>query len=303
MREDLARALARFCPQFPLGAVSASSLRESGGEEGLGKGHRPARSPYPTAGRQNEVHSTRELQFEANGAGGAKVGVLHFIGGEKGGVGKSVVARLLAQYCIDHKIPYCAFDGDASHGAMLRYYGDASRPVSVHDLASLDAIFEEALDSDTRVLIDLPAQANRPLEEWMASGDVLELARESGVPVQLWHVTDGGYDSVQLLGRLAETHGKDAGYVVARNHGRTRSFQQLDESETLAAVRALGGRVVDIPELHSTAMYQLDRHSSSFWAAVNDDESPFRLSAMDRRRVRKWLQQCYEQFEQLADVL
>jgi len=26
---------------------------------------------------------------------------VHFVGGEKGGVGKSVVARLLCQYCID----------------------------------------------------------------------------------------------------------------------------------------------------------------------------------------------------------
>ena len=30
---------------------------------------------------------------------------IHFIGGEKGGVGKSLVARLLAQYCIDHNKP------------------------------------------------------------------------------------------------------------------------------------------------------------------------------------------------------
>lgn len=45
---------------------------------------------------------------------------IHFIGGEKGGVGKSVVSRLLAQYLIDHKLPFLGFDSDRSHGALLR---------------------------------------------------------------------------------------------------------------------------------------------------------------------------------------
>jgi cellulose biosynthesis protein BcsQ len=56
---------------------------------------------------------------------------IHFIGGEKGGVGKSVTARLLAQYCIDRELPVTVFDGDRSHAAMLRYYADFSSPVDV----------------------------------------------------------------------------------------------------------------------------------------------------------------------------
>jgi cellulose biosynthesis protein BcsQ len=37
---------------------------------------------------------------------------IHLIGGEKGGVGKSVVARLLAQYLIDRQMPFLGFDTD-----------------------------------------------------------------------------------------------------------------------------------------------------------------------------------------------
>ena len=48
---------------------------------------------------------------------------LHLIGGEKGGVGKSVVARLLAQYWLDSSKPFVGFDTDRSHGALLRHYG------------------------------------------------------------------------------------------------------------------------------------------------------------------------------------
>ncbi len=37
---------------------------------------------------------------------------LNFIGGEKGGVGKSVAARVLAQYFIDKGLPFTGFDTD-----------------------------------------------------------------------------------------------------------------------------------------------------------------------------------------------
>ena len=45
---------------------------------------------------------------------------IHFIGGEKGGVGKSVVARVLAQWFIDKSIPFAAVDGELSQGALIR---------------------------------------------------------------------------------------------------------------------------------------------------------------------------------------
>ena len=231
------------------------------------------------------------------------MGTIHLIGGEKGGVGKSVVARLLAQYFIDHKLDFAAFDGDASHGALLRYYAASSQPVQVDAFESMDRIVESALDGERRVLVDLPAQCRRQLFEWIESADVLELSRDKSAPIRLWHVTDGGYDSVQLLGSLGERYGKDASYIVVRNHGRAGDFSQLDESPQLIEARALGAEVIDLPQLHSAAMYQLDRHSSSFWAAVNDEASTFRLSPMDRRRARKWLKESYEQLDQVAPLL
>ena len=46
---------------------------------------------------------------------------LNFIGGEKGGVGKSVVARALAQYYIDKGRPFTGFDTDRSHTTFARF--------------------------------------------------------------------------------------------------------------------------------------------------------------------------------------
>ena len=56
---------------------------------------------------------------------------LNFIGGEKGGVGKSVVARALAQYYIDKGRPFTGFDTDRSHTTFARFYADYAAPVVV----------------------------------------------------------------------------------------------------------------------------------------------------------------------------
>jgi cellulose biosynthesis protein BcsQ len=81
---------------------------------------------------------------------------IHFIGGEKGGVGKSLMARVLAQYFIDRELPFIGFDTDRSHGALMRFYSGYASPVIVDRYEALDAIMEAAVeDPDRRILVDL----------------------------------------------------------------------------------------------------------------------------------------------------
>ena len=46
---------------------------------------------------------------------------INFIGGEKGGVGKSLTARALAQFFIDKDVPFTGFDTDRSHNSFNRF--------------------------------------------------------------------------------------------------------------------------------------------------------------------------------------
>ena len=93
---------------------------------------------------------------------------VHLIGGEKGGVGKSVMARLLAQYMIDHEIPFIGFDTDRSHGNLLRFYSGFASPTVVDNYQSLDSIIETAAENpDSRILVDLASQTHHPLAQWI----------------------------------------------------------------------------------------------------------------------------------------
>jgi CobQ/CobB/MinD/ParA nucleotide binding domain len=228
---------------------------------------------------------------------------VHLVGGEKGGVGKSVLARVLAQFLVDRDFKFVAVDADRSHGALLRTYSEFTQPADLEVFASADQIMDRALGSDRRVLVDLPAQSARALRRWMDAGGVVPFAREMDVKLVFWHVSDGGFDSVSELARVQETFEDSVRYVVVRNFGRSTDFAQLDESDALRAVLGRGGRVIDLPPLDSATMYKIDRMGASFWSAVHAQEGEFALTPMERRRAELWLNRAYQGLDGLEGVI
>jgi len=224
---------------------------------------------------------------------------IHFIGGEKGGVGKSLVARVLAQYLIDHEQSFIGFDTDRSHGALMRFYEGFASPVLVDRFEALDAIMEAAVaHPERRVLVDLAAQTHEPLVRWMDESGVLNLADELSVGIHYWHVMDSGKDSVDLLRKLLDRFGKEIQYVLVRNQVRGNNFSVLEQSGEQARAMDLGAKVVTIKHLHDGVINKIDAANSSFWAAKNasDKDGPG-LGLMDRQRVKMWLRDVYREID------
>lgn len=222
---------------------------------------------------------------------------IHFIGGEKGGVGKSLLARVLAQYFIDHEMPFLGFDTDRSHGALMRFYSGYASPVIVDRYEALDSIMEAAVeDPNRRILVDLAAQTHEPLVRWMDDSGVLNLADEVGVGIQYWHVMDTGRDSVDLLRRLLDRFGTSLKYVLVRNHVRGSDFTALEQSGEQARALGMGAKIVSLKKLHESAINKIDSASSSFWNAKNGD-NPSGLGLMDRQRVKMWMRDVYREID------
>lgn len=224
---------------------------------------------------------------------------VHFIGGEKGGVGKSMVARLIAQFLIDHQLPFVGFDTDRSHGALLRFYADYASPVLIDRYDALDHIIEAAVEQPgCRVLVDLAAQTHEPLVRWMDESGVLDMAQDSGFALNYWHVMDSGRDSVDLLTRLLDRFGSRIHHVLVLNQLRGGDFTQLEHSGQLERAQDLGAKVITIKRLHESVVQKIDTHNVSFWAARNASaNSETNLGLMERQRLKMWLNHAYSELE------
>jgi hypothetical protein len=226
---------------------------------------------------------------------------IHLIGGEKGGVGKSLVARLLAQYFIDKPIPFLGFDSDRSHGALMRFYAGFASPVLIDSYESLDAIVEAATEQpERRVIVDLAAQTQEPLTRWMDESQLLDLAPELGLHIRYWHVMDAGRDSVDLLKRLLDRYEARLSYVIVQNQLRGEEFDTLQRSGQLDRAKALSASVLSIRRLHEPSMTKIDAASSSFWHATQpEDKGGLKLGILERQRVRSWLKSAYEAIDRV----
>jgi hypothetical protein len=228
---------------------------------------------------------------------------LNFIGGEKGGVGKSVVARLLAQYFIDQDKAFVGFDTDRSHTSFTRFYTDYASPVLVDSYEGMDqlvGVFEDAPTGELpRVIVDLAAQTAAPLSRWIMDSDLIALLADMGIGVNFWHVAEAGKDSVDLLDRLLDMYGTGVNYVVVKNLGRGTDFSQLEESTAMAKALNMGAQVVTLAQLHEASMRKIDRQSASFWAAINNHTEVDSLGLVERQRVKNWLKRSYDSFDQL----
>jgi hypothetical protein len=230
------------------------------------------------------------------------VGRIHFIGGEKGGVGKSLVARLLAQHMIDRGLPFAAFDTDRSHASLLRYYSDFATLIEVDEVEGLDRLVEEAsAGADQRVLVDLAAQTTPALSRWIEDSGLFELADEIDVSMVWWHVMDAGRDSVDLLGQLLDRFEGRMELVLVLNEIRGERFQLLEDSGLRGRAEEAGAKIVPLRKLNDDSMRRIDAQGASFWAAMNPaDPAHAALGMLEHRRVRSWLERVSKEFDRVG---
>ncbi|HPE61537.1 MAG TPA: mobilization protein [Thiolinea sp.] len=220
---------------------------------------------------------------------------IHFIGGEKGGVGKSLTTRLLAQYFIDRSLQFAGFDTDRSHGTFSRFYAGFTASLDVEKFDSLDAILDMAETlPDTHLLVDLAAQTTRHLNRWMTDSDVFGIFAELKRPVYWWHVMDDGADSLLLLEKLLQKLPENVQLVMVQNQGRGENFTHTEQSTIYRQALAQGAHAVVLKKLQPALMQKIDFSGLSFWAAANNREL---ISLAERRRVAVWLEDSYAQFD------
>lgn len=229
---------------------------------------------------------------------------LIFIYGDKGGVGKSAVARLLLDIYRTGSIPCKAIDSDTSNADLYRCYkrvgaqaieladgeADAVERIDFTVRGEADYLIDSLDEYQSLILVDLPARSRDAFTTFVRELDLLAVAAESGYRVTVVHVLGKTRSSVSALKDVVELCGEGADYVVVKNllFGEPHTFTRYDASQTRKKVIEQSGGV----ELNLLEMFWTS------WDVIEDNDLPFAwavdaqktiLQRSQRTRAYRWL--------------
>lgn len=167
---------------------------------------------------------------------------VHFILQGKGGIGKSFVAIMLAQYFKKKGANMKAFDTDQENTTFAHYKALGAQHIPVMnesrtiDAKRFDSLMEKLLTENGTFVIDNGANTFSPLLAYMIENDVVSFLTENGKKVYL-HTVVGGGDTLNdtANGFNSITQGiEDAPLVLWLNEhfGPLKTVEGMEFTET-----------------------------------------------------------------------
>ena len=221
---------------------------------------------------------------------------IHLVDGEKGGVGKSFVAKTMIQYAIDRGLTFTAVETDRSNPDVANIYGDICKRAILSEnekqAHKADRIFELALS--TPLIVSLPSQVHKPLRTWIEKNKLLEVAPNYGVKFRKWFVSNGEFDSIRLFLKSLNYYEEKVPHILVRNFGLCDEWGQIeDDAQVQESIKKHNVRVIDFPKLEHHERYSINKEQLTFGDAQKSDS----LTILGKQRVVNFLTSAYAAFD------
>lgn len=225
---------------------------------------------------------------------------IHLTLSGKGGVGKSVVARLVAEYLEDQGDTPLCFDADPVNASFAAVPAFGARKVELLnadqkiDSSKFDDMVEDILAAERSIVIDSGAASYLALMSYIEENDIVDLFKTNGFDVYLHTIITGGAAvafTTQNFVDVAERFGEDASIVVWLNHfweTVERDGKSFTDWRAYAANRDRVDAVIEIPKMSSDTMaadFSAMLKANLSMAEASDPHSSFRI--MQRSRLFK----------------
>jgi hypothetical protein len=195
------------------------------------------------------------------------------VGADKGGVGKTTIARSLLDYFKSHSIEHRAFDTETPNGVLKRFFPDETQIVDLANSEGHMQIFDTLGAAVT--VIDIRAGLLSPTLKLLNEIGFLDPAK---CRIVVLHVLGNSQASIGEVKSITESIASSR-YVAIANHITETKF-------------AFPPGALDIPMLNARACESVDAASTSFSAYINSD-----VSSVLRGYVKYWLGLVFQQFD------
>ena len=223
--------------------------------------------------------------------------------GEKGGVGKTTVARLVADFLSARDASFRAFDAEGPAGQLLRFHPAQTSAVEVDKASAIAPVLDFLMDGTPKrlALVDLGARSGEDLKEWLYKGGALEEAEGGQLGITIVYVVGGAVDSVGHLKECFVALGNAVEYVIVKNLGVAAKFDVYDASNIRKDLLAAGAKEITIPILDGTVYQSVDKASVAFSAFCEGQGTEAGFT--ERRYCRTWLRECFAALDTVASTL
>jgi len=228
------------------------------------------------------------------------------VGADKGGVGKTTVARTLLDYFLAHQIATRAFDTEWPRGTLKRFYPEGTTVVDVAVVADQMAIFDTFNSSDAAVtIIDVRAGLLSPTLKSLRDIGLLELVKNGHVTLVLFHIIGPSIASLDEINETAAYIGQ-ARYFIVKNFINNTHFFEWDEATCSSYFKQVKDAVeIVIPRLNEMATEQLELLSVPYLTFIANKKptgEPAAYSFVLRGYVRHWLGRVWAEFDRIGLV-
>jgi hypothetical protein len=231
------------------------------------------------------------------------------VGADKGGVGKTTVARTLIDYLGARLVQVRAFDTEWPRGTLKRFHPDLTELVDITAVADQMKIFDTLNSSSAPItLIDVRAGLMSPTLKALSDIGFIDAARKGQITFALFHILG---PSIASLDEINETAGclGEAKYFLVKNFINNTHFFEWDEATHASYFKRIKGAVeITIPKLNEMATEQVELASlpyATFVANKKQSGEPAAYSFVLRGYVRHWLGNVWAEYDRigLTDIL
>jgi len=231
------------------------------------------------------------------------------IGADKGGVGKTTVARTLLDYFAHQQVRARAFDTEVPRGTLKRFHPDVTDIVDINYVPDQMRIFDTVNSAEASVsLIDVRAGLLSPTLRALRNIGFIEAAKKGHITFVVFHILG---PSIASLDEIAETAAYlgDGKYFMVKNFINDTHFFEWDDATYASYFKRIPDAVeITIPKLVEMAAEQVELASvpfATFIANKKQSGDPASYSFVLRGYVRHWLGTVWAEYDRvgLTDIV
>jgi len=238
------------------------------------------------------------------------------VASEKGGVGKTVVARALVNHLRSNDVRVSAYDADGGVGGLVRVFGTRGSDgqlIEKQDPVEGVGYYNVRADNERNLLLDAVASGEPLIVHDLAGGSLADLMRivdggegldglvstfgQHGYRLTIVHVISSEIGASKSVGSWIDLVGDQVDHVAVRNtrwgkatsdfpfwHGFVDNNKIAKGGKSRERLLELGGVEIDLPAIPAGTFAKVDAGNLPFSKAISDAS----LTITEKAHVQKF---------------